>query len=128
MPTSRFRNETLLYNSDETELLSRVRVRPGSGDGAWSSVESSLSMLLRKLKKKKKEMLFTQTASIVHSTPKRPLAVTPKVCHLFGQSQKEREDRQGTVAAKTCKICAPGNHFAQDSPCLLKEPPALQRD
>lgn len=58
MPTSRFRNETLLYNSDETELLSRVRVRPGSGIGACSSVESSLSGLLRKYKKKKREMLF----------------------------------------------------------------------
>lgn len=48
MPTSRLRNETLLYRSDETELLSRVRVRLGSRDGVYSSVESLFSVLLRK--------------------------------------------------------------------------------
>lgn len=93
MPTSRFRKETLLYSSDETELLPRVWVPAGSG--ACSSLESSLSVLLRKFEKKKKKRRDVICKLLLLPTP---LAATPKTCHLFGRSQKEGEDRQGRAA------------------------------
>lgn len=60
--------------------------------------------------------------------PEWPLAETPKICHLFGQCQKEGEDRQGAVAETTRQVCAPGNPFAQDSPRWLMDSPALRGD
>lgn len=100
MPTSRFRKETLLYSSEETEPRSRLRVQPGSADGAGSSPGSSCSGLLRK---QKETEVLSANASIAYCTPKRAPAVTPKVAKaaISRQPRKEGEGRQEAVAQRS---------------------------
>lgn len=83
MPTSRLRNETLLNKSAEAELLCGARVWPGSGEGAGSSAEPSLSVLLSP--KNQRDALCNLLLSL---TP-HPVAPSshPATRHLFRQSK-----------------------------------------
>lgn len=69
-----------------------------------------------------------QTAAITRFTPKWPLAVTPKICHLFEQSRKECEDRQGTVVEMTAENPFPTGQsmFAEGVTSSTRSPKAAE--